>query len=76
MSKIKEALLKEQDNLMEYYIGFYEWLDSFNNGLNSGDIDVIEEEQQSKSYSPSFSKTIVSKSEPINNISYLPKQGA
>lgn len=75
MSKTKEALLKEQDNLMEYYIGFHEWLDSLNNDLNEKDIDAIQEEHETKFSSPSFNKTIVSKYIPANNKDYRPNKG-
>jgi len=49
MSKIKEALLKEQDNLMEYYFGFYNWLEKYQpNKLSNNEINSIEREQKQK----------------------------
>lgn len=71
MSKTKEVLLREQDNLMEYLIGFNEWLNSLNNGLTDGDIDAIEEETK---VSPKY-KQIVSKSF-VNNVNYKSNKGA
>ena len=79
MSKIKEALLKEQDNLMEYYIGFHEWLDSLNNDLNEKDIENMEEEYCNTSSTisnkpnGSISKAYVKEA---NNKNYFPMKGA
>lgn len=62
MSKTKEALLKEQDNLMAYYIGFYEWLEKFQPKLGEADINNMEKE----------SKASLS-SKASNNPNYIPK---
>ncbi len=58
MSKIKEQQLKEQDNLLEYYCGFYEWLESLKlHTLSDNDIKKLEETQLRAS---SVNKPIVS----------------
>lgn len=49
MSKIKEALLKEQDNLMEYYFGFYDWLEKYHpSKLSDDEIGSIQKECEEK----------------------------
>ncbi len=63
MGKYKEKLLKEQDNLMEYYFSFYDWLERYRpNELNESDIDILEEEHNQK--------LILSNINEVNNSSY------
>ena len=45
MSRIKESLLREQDNLLEYYSGFYDWLERYQpQELDERDIDKMEQD--------------------------------
>lgn len=77
MSKIKEALLREQDNLMEYYIGFYEWLDKYQpQGLSEKEINNMEEELANPSTSSNVIVSNCTSNKVINNTNYNPKQGA
>lgn len=64
MSKTKEALLREQDNLMQYYIGFYKWLERY-----QVEQCIEDRDQREKEYS-----SIIS-SKPTNNQSYKPTKG-
>lgn len=75
MSKIKEQMLRDQENLMEYYVGFYEWLDSLNNDLIESDIDRLEEEHKSSPTKWFSSNTSLSKYL-ANNKGYNPQRGA
>lgn len=73
MSKTTENLLREQDNLLEYYSGFYDWLGSLNNELNEDDINKMESKHLS---SLPQSNSIISKSfNPVNNSNYNPRKG-
>lgn len=68
MSKIKEQQLKEQDNLLEYYSGFYEWLENLKlQTLSEVDIDELEKLQLKTS---STKKRINFNGSSINDANY------
>lgn len=66
MSRAKEAQRREQDNLMDYYIRFYEWLDSLNNELYEDDISCMDKYQKMPT---------VCVDETANNDNYKPTKG-
>ena len=73
MSKIKEQLLKEQENILEYYSNFYDWLDGLKQKeLSEKDINKMEED----SNKPSTVSTLILSNKALNNMDFNPMLGA
>lgn len=68
MSKIKDKLLKDQDEYFSYLISYEEWLDQNLKPLSNNEIDRLERELQRKPF-PGSSKQTLSKLS-LNNINY------
>lgn len=73
MGKLKEQLLKEQDNLNEYYDLFYCWIESLKlNQLSEEDINKMEEDLNK----PSTVSNLILSKQALNNKNFNPKLGA
>ncbi|MCT7530433.1 hypothetical protein [Aliarcobacter cryaerophilus] len=68
MSKIKDKLLKDQDEYFSYLISYEEWLDRNLKPLNNNEIDRLERELQRKPFHLLVNKTLSKLS--LNNVNY------
>ena len=73
MSKIKNQIEKEQENILEYYSEFYQWLDGLKeNKLSENDLNKMEEDLNK----PSTVSNLILSNKALNNKNFNPSYGA
>ena len=73
MSKIKNQIEKEQENILEYYSQFYDWLDGLReNELGENDLNKMEEDLNK----PSTVSNLILSNKALNNKNFNPRYGA